>query len=96
MHVRAETLAMARYFFHLHECGTLSEDREGVDRTTLDDVREEACRAAREVMCAEVAEGRLCLSCRIEVKDEAGAVVLDLPFREAVTITGLGEQVGRA
>ena len=79
---------MARYFFHLHECGTLYADAEGLDRITMDDVRDEAYRAAREVMCAELADGRLCLSCRIEVRDETGAVVLDLPFREAVTITG--------
>jgi antirestriction protein ArdC len=80
---------MARYFFNLHECGTVSDDPEGMERADLDHVRQEALRAAREVMCAEVNEGRLCLSCHIEVKDEDGAVVLLLPFAEALTITGL-------
>ena len=57
----------------------------------MDEVRDEACRAARAVMCAEVSEGRLCLSCRIEVRDKTGAVVLDLPFRDAVEISGLAQ-----
>lgn len=80
---------MARYFFHLHECGTVSLDSTGIERDGIDDVREEACKSAREVMCAELKEGRLCLACYIEVLDDAGTVVLTVPFREAVKITGL-------
>ena len=81
---------MGRYFFHLYECGTASLDDTGIEHDDIEDVRAEACKAAREVMCAELQEGRLCLACYIEVKDEAGAVVLTVPFRDAVTITGLG------
>lgn len=80
---------MARYFFDLHECGTISADDEGVERESLDAVRDEAVRAAREVMCAEVSEGALCLSCRIDVRDSTGAVVLSVLFRDALTVTGM-------
>lgn len=80
---------MARFFFDLHECGNISKDDEGVERVGLEEIRDAAYRSAREVMCAELVEGRLCLACHIEVRDETGAVVLTVPFREAVTITGL-------
>jgi hypothetical protein len=40
-------------------------------------------------MCAEVTEGKLCLACYIEVHDETGDVVMTVPFKEAVTVTGV-------
>lgn len=80
---------MAHYFLDLHECGKVTDDHDGQEHAGIEEVRQEAYRAAREVMCAELAEGRLCLSCHIEVRDEGAAVVLCVPFREAVTISGL-------
>lgn len=80
---------MARYYFNLEECGQVVPDEEGIERDNLEAVRAEALRSAREVMCAELNEGRLCLSCHIEVRDETGATVLTLPFKDAVTISGL-------
>ena len=80
---------MARYFFHLHECGNITEDLEGVERASPEAARIEALEAARAVMCAELAEGKLCLSCHIEVQNEAGARLFVLPFKEAVSISGI-------
>ena len=76
-----------RYFFHLHECGTETPDTQGEDCADIGSVRRYALKAAREVMCAELAEGRLCLSCHIRVTDEAGTEALFLPFSDAVTIS---------
>ena len=79
---------MPRFYMHLNECGKVTPDPAGM---TLDDcaaARAEALKAAREIMCAEIAEGRLCLGCQIDVTDEAGEVVIRVPFREAVMITG--------
>ena len=78
-----------RYFYDLHECGVFFRDEEGAERDSISDARDDALRAARDIMRAEVSEGRLCLSCKIEVKDAAGTVVLTVPFREAITVTGL-------
>ncbi len=80
---------MPRYFFHLHECGTVIRDEEGCDLNGFDAVRREAIRAARALMAAEVQEGRLCLGCRIEVRDGRNEVVLTIPFRSALTISQL-------
>jgi hypothetical protein len=80
---------MARYFFNLYECGVLTPDEEGEDFEDLDTVRETAVRLARGIMAGEIAAGRLCLLCRIEVVDIAGNVVMDVPFRDTVVVTGL-------
>ncbi len=80
---------MARYFFNLYECGTLTPDVEGEEFDDLDTVRETAIRLARGIMAGEITAGRLCLLCRIEVIDEAGVVVMEVPFKETVIVTGL-------
>lgn len=80
---------MARYFFNLYECGALTPDVEGEVFDDLDTVRETAIRLARGIMAGEITAGRLCLLCRIEVIDEAGAVVMEVPFRDTVVVTGL-------
>ncbi len=80
---------MERYFFQLNECGKSLADSEGCECASLEAARTRALAAAREVMCAELSEGRLCLSCDISVSDEIGHVVYVLPFRDAVRITGL-------
>lgn len=80
---------MERYFFHLHECGTHIPDDEGRGLAGMEEARSEAIKAARDVMSAEVQAGRLCLGCRIDVKDGNGRLVLTVPFSDALTISGL-------
>lgn len=80
---------MSRYFFHLNECGTITADEEGREIEARQDVRLFAIEEARTIMAAEVARGKLCLACAIEVVDEQGSRVLALDFREAVEIAGL-------
>lgn len=80
---------MPRFYLTLDECGSVTPDREGVDLPDLAAARTAAVAAAREIMCAEVAEGRLCMSCHIEIRDDAGRQLDRLPFRDMVTITGL-------
>lgn len=80
---------MARYFFHLHECGKVIPDEEGRELPSSHNLREAAVAEARFVMSAEVQAGRLCLSCRIEVTDEDEKLLVAVPFREALEVTGL-------
>lgn len=82
---------MTRYYFDLHECGNVTSDVEGIELASLSHVHRDALAGAREIMCAELAEGRLCMSCHIEVHDDTGSTVLTMPFKDAVTITGLAE-----
>ena len=84
---------MPRFFLHLHECGTLIDDEDGVVLADLADARSRAVLEARTVMSSEVREGRLCLSCYILVETERHEEVYRLPFHEALTITGLAAHV---
>lgn len=80
---------MARYFFHLHECGTVTVDEEGTLLADAEVARAKAIEHARAIMSAEVRDGRLCLGCCIEVLDESGSRVADVPFREAIALSGI-------
>ena len=80
---------MNRYFFHIHECGELFTDLEGIELPDRSAVYREAVAGARGIMAGEVARGQLCLSCRIEVVDEEQRPVLTLPFKEALAVTGV-------
>jgi hypothetical protein len=79
---------MALYLFHLHECGTILHDAEGREAADLEAARGLAVETAREIMCDEIRHGRLCLSCKIEIMSEEGKPLLDVPFREAIEISG--------
>jgi hypothetical protein len=76
-----------RYFFHVYE-DLVAEDDEGIELPDVDAARDEAIRAGRELIAAQVAGGRLRLFHRIEVLDERGRTVLAIPYREMVEIEG--------
>lgn len=79
---------MARYFFHLCDGHEVIIDPEG---KTIDDpapVGDNALREARAMISQDALAGRINLSQYIEVRDEAGKLIHQLSFREAVTISG--------
>lgn len=80
---------MARYFFHLHECGEVTLDEEGALLDDVERARAVGIQHARAIMSAEVREGRLCLGCCIEVIDEGGRQVAQVPFRDAIALSGV-------
>ena len=80
---------MQRLYFHLHECGEAIIDEEGAEVQSLSEARLRAIREARSIMSNEVAAGKLCLSCHIVVEDAQGTILLTVPFREALHISGL-------
>lgn len=80
---------MPKLFFHLHECGTVLLDEEGMEVDSLSEARRHALRNACSIMSSEVAAGKLCLSCQIVVEDAQGTPLVTVPFCEALEITGL-------
>jgi hypothetical protein len=80
---------MPKLFFHLHECGEVIFDEEGTEVGSLAEARARALRGARSIMSSEVAAGKLCLSCHISVEDAQGTILFNVPFRDALEITGL-------
>ena len=77
---------MAQYLFHLHECGDIIEDEEGRELASAADALDQAIREARDLMAAEVASGKLCLGCHIEVVNAATGKAFSVPFRSAIKI----------
>ena len=77
--------AMPRFYLHLQD-GVRLCDEDGMLFDGLDGAREEAVRAARDMMSDQVRCGRLSLRDRIEITDEAGEAVLTVSFREAVSL----------
>jgi hypothetical protein len=80
---------MARLFFELNECGIVTSDAEGQEMVDLDAARATAIAAARDIMAAEILSGKLCLGCNIRVTDCNGETVLLIPFKDAVTVSGM-------
>lgn len=81
-----EDPCVARFFFHLHDCGNFTPDEEGRDFEDLDAAVEAAIIEARDLLAAEVAEGKLCLGCRIEVVEESTGRSMIVPFSSTVQI----------
>jgi hypothetical protein len=75
------------YFFHLYN-DVVVLDEEGRALPDLAAARANAIREAREMMLDAVAEGRINLSHRIDIADEAGTVVGSVTFGEAVRVEG--------
>ena len=80
---------MARYFLHLHECGTVLEDLEGHECQSYQHAVSRAVESARDVMAGEMRAGRLCLGCYILIMDSAAAEVGRVNFRDVVVVTGV-------
>ncbi len=77
---------MPRYYFNVHNSIGLVEDEEGRDFADLEAARAAALKGAREIIAEDAAQGVVDLRGRLEVIDEAGAVVLTLRFTEAVEV----------
>ena len=77
-----------RYFFHLRESGDVVVDEEGRELPDIAAVEAAARMNARCVIAGEAMAGKLPLAACIEVHDERGQPVLELPFRDAVILDG--------
>ncbi len=85
---------MARFYLDFHECGSVTQDIEGVDVDDLDGAMKLALEAARDIMSGEVKNGSLCLGCRIAVLDEQRTPVGEIKFREAAGLLGIDGRAG--
>ena len=77
---------MSRYYFHLRNDISV-DDEEGEELPSLDAAHAQAVAYARDMTAASVLEhSRINLHHRIEVADEAGAIVLKVEFGDVVAI----------
>jgi hypothetical protein len=80
---------MTQFFFHVHECGTVTEDADGLSLIDLASAFQVAIRKAWSTMALEVASGRLCLACHIEIENADTGERTRVPFRETLQIKGI-------
>jgi hypothetical protein len=76
---------MPRFYFHLYN-DEIVRDEEGLDLPDMDAARDEAMRAARELIGEEAKRGQVTLSHRIEVEDEIGLPCFTIRYRDAVEV----------
>jgi hypothetical protein len=77
---------MARFFFHLRDGSDILLDPEGIELPDLAAVRKAALVTARDMLSHGIKEGVLDTHFRVEVEDEAGAVLYRLPFSSAFEV----------
>ncbi|CCM75127.1 DUF6894 family protein [Rhizobium mesoamericanum] len=77
---------MTRYFFHVRDGDDLVEDTEGVELWDSTSAREEAIRAAREMLAEKLLSGERVDGELFEVTDESGRVVETIPFKSVMKI----------
>jgi hypothetical protein len=78
-----------RFYLHIHHGGFIAEDEEGKEFRDLEAARLDAVNGSREVLGADVAKGSLDLAGCVVITDEANQVVLTVPFRDVLQISGL-------
>jgi hypothetical protein len=82
-------LPVPRYYFHLRN-DMDADDEEGQDLPDLETARERAVQYALEMTAVSVKETRkINLHHRIEVADEAGAILCAVEFGDVLRIEGL-------
>lgn len=77
---------MPRYYFHISSSDTFVRDEIGVEFDRLDQVEPEAIKGAREILAEYLKAGRPVDHQQFEIRDQAGALVLTLRFRDVMTV----------
>jgi hypothetical protein len=77
---------MPRFYFHLSN-HTETPDREGLELPDVDTAEQQAIDEARALIGADVRQhGRITLTHRIIIADEAGNVVRTVSYADAITV----------
>ncbi len=81
---------MPRYFLHIHNAHGKVEDEEGVDVSSLSAASEIAVTGIRDLLAAETKNGAINLNGRVDIANEAGKILVSIPFEKAVKVHGAG------
>jgi hypothetical protein len=80
---------VARFFLHIHNSHGAAEDDEGLEAKSLSEAREVAVAGIRSLLSAEAANGEMNFKGRIDISNEAGELLLSVPFSEAMILKGV-------
>lgn len=79
---------MPRYFLHIHNSHGQAEDEEGVEVSSLSAASEIAVTGIRDLLAAEAKNGAINLAGRVDIANDAGKVLVSIPFANALKIKG--------
>ena len=74
---------MTRYFFYIRHDGATIRDEEGDEFSSIEDARNSAIEAIRELAASRIKNG-LISDQHMDVRDEAGDLMLSISFREVI------------
>lgn len=77
---------MPKYYFHMREHDALVEDPDGADLPDIAAAREEALRAAREMVVEMVARGEIIDGQQFVICDDTGKHLDVVPFTSALRL----------
>lgn len=77
---------MPRFHLHIHDGSGFSRDEEGLDLADLEAARQQALAGIRSLAGEEVRGGLLNLDGRVEIADEAGAILASVRFADAIEV----------
>lgn len=75
---------MQRYYFHIRQDGALTEDPDGSEFATLEEVRDYAVKSARELLANKVRRGTVIDGDRFEIARADGSIALTIPLKSVL------------
>ena len=79
---------MTHYYLHFRNGDEFTPDPEGIDLPSLDAAYDKARHAAKEMAGEMILTQGLLDARRFEIVDETGKMVLAVPFRDLMEVTG--------
>jgi hypothetical protein len=75
-----------RFFFHIRDNEDLVEDLEGVEMASVQTARDEAVKAAREMLAERLLRGETVDGQTFEICDEMGTKLFSVPFKSVIRL----------
>lgn len=75
-----------KFYFHVRSHDGHDIDEEGIDLPSIDSARDEARKAAREMVAELVLRAESIDGMRFEIADQDGSVLATIPFRDVIDL----------
>ena len=77
---------MPRYFFHIRNGTRLEKDPDGTEFDTVEQARDDAIKAAREIIAQQILQGEVVKAQLFEITTEDGEIVSTVPFKAVMRL----------
>ena len=77
-------MSMKRYYFNIRDDGSTVMDEEGEEHASLEEARQSAVDAIKELAAARIRTGEVIGNTVLDVCDETGGVLKSISFRQVI------------